>query len=130
MSDDPIAKCGEYRGVPLDAGQNPARLVFVYADIDAVFEAPIAKLLQIVSWPDFAPEARRLAGALLEAAHQLATDRREARPGIDLEFVRAALAGLDSISWQDHEFFCSMFDRRGLGSPGHAAVQRDKPLDR
>lgn len=130
MSDDPIAKSGEYRGVALDVGQSAARLVFIHADIDATFEAPTAKLMQIVAWPDWAPEARRLAGALLEAQHQLAVANREARPEINLEFVRAALAGIDSVSWQDPDFYCTLFDRRGMGTPGHEAVQREKSLDK
>ena len=56
------------------------------------------------------PEARLFAGAKLEALYQIATDLREARPQIDLQYVKAVLAGVNSEFWRDSDQYCSMLD--------------------
>lgn len=129
MTDDRIPKVGSHRGVPLDDQQSETRLVVVRRDIDAVFEETDSKsLIKIAANPAWAPEARRFAAAKLEAAYQIATDRREQRPAIDLEYVRACVAGLDSARWRDHLHYCSLLDRSALSANGEP-VRREVPLE-
>jgi hypothetical protein len=80
---DRIPLSGEsHRGVPLHAGQNPARLRVVKHDIDRAYKLDVAALL------DFAV----------------------ARPTIDLPRIRAASAGIASRRWQNPRLFCSDLD--------------------
>jgi hypothetical protein len=124
---DLIPKVGNHRNVPLDDQQSEERLEVVRADIDAVFaETDTGMLLKIAANPQWAPEARRFAAAKLEAQYQIATDRREQRPQIDLEHVRACVAGLDSQQWRDRHFYASMLDIPLRG--GHEPVRREEPL--
>ncbi|MFK4538011.1 hypothetical protein ABIA00_006194 [Bradyrhizobium ottawaense] len=123
---DRIPKVGAHRGVPLDDQQTEDRLAVVRRDIDAVFEETDSKaLIKIAANPQWAPEARRFAAAKLQATHQIAADERRARPSIDLEYVKACVAGLDSQRWRDRRFYASMLDV--ALRDGREPVEREVP---
>ncbi|MET4041755.1 hypothetical protein ABIC03_003446 [Bradyrhizobium sp. RT6a] len=125
MSGDTIPKDGNHRGVELDDCQDEVRLVVVRGDIDRVFtEVDPKGLLKIINNPSWAPEARRFAAAKLEAVFAIAIDRREQRPQINLEYVRACVAGLDSVQWRDPHHYCSLLDRALCAPGGHEPVER------
>ena len=100
-----------YRGVDLHNEQSPKRLAVVRDGIDRVFaEHAFPRLFEIAGDPAWPPEARLLAAAKLQAAHELAVQDREKRPAIDLERVQASIAGLDSVSWRSNQFYGSLLD--------------------
>jgi hypothetical protein len=112
IDDDTIPTAGQYRDVPLHAGQSPGRLCAVKADIDDAFAlATVEDLLAFARDVMRAPEARLLAGALLEARHAAASSNRDAAP-VDLDLVRAAVAGLDSREWRDPAHYGTDLDPR------------------
>jgi hypothetical protein len=125
---DTIPTSGSHRGVPLHAGQSPERLAAVRADIDrALDEADPVRLLALAGNVALAPEARLLAAARLVAAHQLAVERREARPGVDPMLARAAVAGLNSLTWRSSTHFASLLDP-GPAPNGPRPVARPERL--
>jgi hypothetical protein len=118
---DQIPTAGYHRGVPLHADQSPRRLATVRADINAALNlATVDELMTFAGDVTRAPEARLLAGALLKARHTAATTNREATP-VDIDLVRAVLAGLDSVGWRDPNRYGTDLDPR-------PAVQRAEPL--
>jgi hypothetical protein len=128
MTNDTIPVFGEHRGVPLHAGQSPERLAVVCGDVDAVLdEADPTRLLALAGNVALAPEARLLAAARLVAAHDLAVEKREARPVVDPQLARAAVAGLASSRWQSPTHFCSLLDA-GPAPGGPRPVARAEPL--
>ena len=117
---------GEYRGVALHAFQEELRLKIVRAAIDDVFG--MADLDELAAYlRDFRnpPEARLLAAARIEARYSIAADKREARPDIDIERVRACVVGLDSLKWIDPYCFGSVLHPH---PPGLSAPTRPRPL--
>ncbi|CAN7313469.1 hypothetical protein LJR220_001664 [Bradyrhizobium sp. LjRoot220] len=129
---DSVPIVGIHRGVGLHDCQSEERLVVVRKAIDEVFDiADIRKLLDVAGDPCWPPESRIFAGAKLQAIHSIATDRRETRPGIDLEYVRALLAGVNSKQWRDPNHYCSLLDYGRWGAPGtKKPAKRDVPLQR
>lgn len=123
---DTIPTIGEHRGVPLHDCQSPERLDVVRQDIDAVHEmSDVMELFDAAGDAGRAPEARLLAAAKLEAALNLAAERREVRPPVDIGKVRASVAGLDSQNWRDPARYCSLLD-----AEHERAVPRDSSEDR
>jgi len=124
MEDDQtIPTIGAHRGIGLHDNQTPARIKVVKAAIDRV-----ALMGDIMELADFAsnsmqpPEARTFAANKVEINYQLAAEERRHRPDIDLDRVRATVAGLDSQRWRDPDRYASLLDAGD-------AVVREQPLD-
>jgi hypothetical protein len=114
-----------YKGVGIHAGQPAKRVALVKREIDKVSKiSDLARLFEIAGDCAWSPEARLFAGARCVAGLQLATERRQARPDIDLERVEARTAGLVSLTWADPFRYCSLLDAHH-----ERAVQREQPLD-
>jgi len=101
-----------YRGIGIHDFQPTERIqAIVKPEIDAVLALDdINQLLAVAGDTYRPPEARLLAAAKLEARFELAAERREARPAIDLQRLRARTAGLDSVDWADPASFGSLLD--------------------
>jgi hypothetical protein len=118
---------GAHRGIGLHDHQSPERLDVVRQAIDSVFDHnDVDRLLGIAADPTWPPEARLLAAAKLEALHQIAVDERKERPPLDLELVRAVVAGLNSQTWRHPHYFASLLDPGP--SPGQQWAKRPEPL--
>lgn len=127
MDADQIPTVETYRGVGLHDQQSPARLETVRQAIDGVFAmADSHQLLAVAKEPVWPPEARLLAAAKLEAMMQIAADERKVRPAIDLDYVRAIVAGVDSATWRHPRLYCSLLDHGRT----EAAAKREIPLER
>lgn len=125
--DDTIPTIGTYRGVDLHDQQSPARLDVVRRAIDHTFSVvDIGELSRLAGDARWSPEARLLAAAKLEAMLAIAADERKVRPIIDLEKVRASVAGLNSVKWRDPRHFASLLDVTAPGEEG--PVKREEPL--
>ncbi|WOH78255.1 hypothetical protein RX327_20010 [Bradyrhizobium sp. BEA-2-5] len=129
-SEDAIPTVGTYRHVGLHDQQSEARLAVVRAAIDAVFatSSDPKRLLKICADPTWPPESRLLAAALLEAMLQIAADERKVRPDIDLAYVRACVAGVNSVRWRDPRHYASLLDRAHTGPGQEGPVLREVPL--
>ena len=120
-----IPTIATHRGVGIHDNQTPARIRVVKAAIDRV-----ARMSDILELADFAadprqpPEARLFAASKIECEYELAAEERRNRPIIDLERVRATVAGLDSLVWRDPDRFASLLDIHS-----ERAVNREEPLD-
>jgi hypothetical protein len=120
--DDAIPVVGLYRGVPLEDQQSDARLALVKAEIDCVLTmADPGELADYAADPWHAPEARTLAAAMAETLWAVAAEERRLRPPIDMEKLRASVAGLGSRRWRDPDRYCSLLD--------HGGVEREQPLE-
>ncbi|BCG94366.1 hypothetical protein [Mesorhizobium sp. 131-2-1] len=128
-SGDRIPTIGEHRGVGLHDHQSPERLALVRREIDSVLDLADATLLvEICGDVTWSPEARLTSAAKLQAMHQLSAEDRKSRPSFDLAFVRACVAGLDSVYWRDPCHYASLLDHGPApGEPG--PVPRETPLD-
>ena len=117
----PIA--GSHRGVDLFADQSAERIEHVVKPaIDQVLG--MSSAIGLVAYAGDArhpPEARLLAAARVEALWQLAAEGRAIRPLVDLDRLRASVAGLDSVTWTDPVRHGSLLDNTG-------AIQRAEPL--
>ena len=97
MDDFPIID--RHCGVGIHDFQTPARI----ATIVKPAIAAVAGMNDVFGLADYAanylkpPEARLFAAAKVEAAHAIATDERRVRPDVDLEKVRASVAGLRDL---------------------------------
>jgi len=118
-----IPTIATHRGVGNHDHQPPARIRVVKAAIDRV-----ARMSDILELTDFAvdprqpPEARMFAASKVEVEYEVAAEERRNRPTVDLDRVRATLAGLDSLEWRDPWQFGTLLDPRG-------GVEREQPLD-
>ncbi len=100
-----------YQGVGIHAGQPARRVALVKREIGRVGDiVDLMRLAEIVEDTAWSPEARQYAGAKCLAGLRRATERREARPDIDLEVIEACTAGLASLTWADPERYCSLLD--------------------
>ncbi len=125
MASTPIPTVGTYRGVGIHAFQPEHRIeTVVKPAIDAVSRlTDLAALAAYAQQPSHPPEARLFAAARCEAAWQLAAESRAVRPVIDLDKVKATVAGLNSLRWMDRRRYTSLLD------PYHdKAVLREEPL--
>jgi len=115
MADLRLPTAGVHRGVALFADQSPERIESVVRPaIDAVLG--MASAIALVAYAGDAqhpPEARLLAAARVEALWQLAAEGRAVRPLVDLDRLRASVAGLDSQVWVDPERHGSLLDSTG-----------------
>ena len=120
-----IPTIGIHRAIGIHDHQGPARVKIVKAAIDRV-----AKMSDLTELVDFAadvrqpPEARLFAANKVEVEYEVAAEQRRVRPAaIDLDRVRATVAGLDSMKWRDPDRFCSLLDIHRERAP-----RRDEPL--
>jgi hypothetical protein len=81
----------------------------------------ILELDDFAADPQQPPEARLFAANKVEVEYQLAAEERRNRPIIDLDRVRATVAGLDSVVWRSPWYFASLLDAA-------AGVPREEPL--
>ena len=122
---DKIPIIATYRGIGIHNHQPPAWIELVKTAIDQV-----AAMSNILELADYAadvrgpPEARLYAANKVEVQWDLATERRENRPDIDLDRVRASVAGLDSVDWRNPFAYCSLLDAWHDDN----AVEREQPL--
>ena len=124
---DTIPTIGVYRGVSLHDQQSPARLDVVRRAIDDVYaQHKHSRLLEIAGDTGWPPEARLFAAAKLKAVHELAAHDREKRPAIDVTFVNAITAGLNSQQWRHPRYFASLLDPGP--AQGMSWVEREQPL--
>jgi hypothetical protein len=111
-----------HRGIGIHNFQGAARVKVVKAAIDRV-----ARMSDILELVDFAadsqqpPEARMFAANKVEVEYELAAEERRNRPIVDLDRVRATVAGLDSLEWRSPVVYGT--DLEDGGEP------REQPLD-
>jgi len=111
-----------HRGVGIHDHQSPARIRVVEAAIDRVAQmSDIVELADFAADPRWPPEARMFAANKLEVEYELAAEERRNRPAIDLDRVRATVAGLDSVVWRDPWRYGTLLDP-------HGGVEREEPL--
>ena len=112
-----------YKGIRIHV-QPAKRITLVKREIDKIGDiGDLVKLSEIAGDPAWSPEARLLAGAKCCAGLQRATERRNARPDVDPEYVTACTAGLNSRKWANPDFYCSLLDAHC-----DRAAPRDEPL--
>jgi hypothetical protein len=121
-----------YRGVGIHDQQPADRIErIVKPEIDAVYDMrDLEALYEFAGDVARCPEARLFSAAKIEALWQQATEERWRRPDIDLETVRAHVAGLDSATWRSPWVYGTLLDTPsapGCSRPG--AAKRDFPLD-
>ena len=120
-----IPTIATHRGIGIHDHQTPARIRVVKAAIDRVaLMSDILELAALAADPQQPPEARMFAASKVEVEYELAAEERRNRPIIDLDRVRATVAGLDSVRWRDPDRYCSLLDTHH-----EHAVQREEPLD-
>jgi hypothetical protein len=120
-----IPTIATHRGIGIHDHQSPARIRTVKAAIDRV--AGMSDILELVDFaadPQQPPEARMFAASKVEVEYELAAEERRSRPIVDLDRVRATVAGLDSLAWRDPARFCSLLDAHHERAP-----EREQPLD-
>jgi len=111
-----------HRGVGIHDCQSPARVKIVTAAIDRVARmSDIVELVDLAADPKQPPEARMFAANKVEVEYELAAEERRNRPIVDLEKVRATVAGLDSLEWRSPMVYGT--DLEDGGEP------REQPLD-
>jgi hypothetical protein len=120
---DALPVCEVYRGINIFSRQSNERIEgVVKPQLDRVLAmSDPVELYDIAANPQYSPEARLAAAARCEAAVEIVTARRERGPAIDIDKLRAAVAGLDSRTWESPIFYGSDLD---VG-PG---VLREQPL--
>jgi hypothetical protein len=116
-----IPTVATHRGVGIHDHQTPARISVVRAAIDRVAAmSDILELTDFAADPQQPPEARLFAASKVEVEYELAAEERRNRPTIDLDRVRASVAGLDSLTWRDPDRYGSLLE--------HGGVEREEPL--
>ena len=128
MNDEAFPIVGEYRGVGLHAFQPAERIEdIVKPAIDTVHAmSDLRELAAYAGGMQHPPEARRLAAAKCEAGYSIAVDERRQRPALDMQRVRASVAGL-TRKWMSRTHYRSDLDVR-LPQGGEDAAKRDVPL--
>ena len=107
---DNIPCPSEHRGVGMHDHQDDDRLEVVRKAIDEVLALEsIPSLMGALRDARRPPEARLLAWASIEAQWQSAANGRERRPDVDMTYVRACAAGLDSQNWRDPRHYEKMY---------------------
>jgi hypothetical protein len=110
-----------HRGVGIHDCQTPARIKVVKAAIDRVARmSDILELADFAADPQQPPEARMFAANKVEVEYELAAEERRNRPTIDLDRVRATVAGLDSLEWRSPVVYGTDLEDGG--------VPREEPL--
>jgi hypothetical protein len=117
MQDDSAATipfCETYRGVGVHVFQSTERIGKVRAAIDKVYAiGDLDELFAYACASRNPPEASLFAAAKLEATWEQAVENREARPPVNLERLRAAVAMLDSLGWISLWQYGSLLDHSG-----------------
>jgi hypothetical protein len=93
----------------------------VKAAIDRV--AGISDILELTAFaadPQQPPEARMFAANKVEVEYEVAAEERRNRPIVDLDLVRATVAGLDSLEWRSPVVYGTDLE--------HGGVLREEPL--
>lgn len=122
MDDDAIPIVETYKGIGLEADQSPRRLKVVRREIDLVLGmTDLDELAAFAGSAWNAPEARQLACAMAETAFEISVEERRLRPSIDMEKLRASVAGLGCKRWRDPDHYGTLLDPRD-------AVLREQPL--
>jgi hypothetical protein len=117
-----IPTVATHRGVGIHDHQTPARISVVRAAIDRVAAmSDILELTDFATDPQQPPEARLFAANKVEVEYQLAAEERRNRPTIDLDRVRASVAGLDRVEWRSPVMYGTDLE--------HGGVERERPLD-
>jgi hypothetical protein len=117
-----IPTIASHHGVGVHDHQSRARIRVVKAAIDRV-----ARMSDILELADFAadprqpPEARLFAANKVEVEYEVAAEERRNRPIVDLEKVRASVAGLDSVEWRSPVVYGTDLENGG--------IEREVPLD-
>jgi hypothetical protein len=120
--DDQIPTIGCYKGVPLENEQSEARLGLVRGEIARVLDMTDAG--ELADWAAdswHSPESRQLAVAMCESMWTVASETRANRPAVDMERLRASVAGLGSKNWRSPWHFASLLDP-------HGGVEREQAL--
>ena len=116
-----IPVIGSHRGIGIHDCQSPARVRVVKAAIDRVARmSDIVELIDFAADPKQPPEARMFAANKVEVEYELAAEERRNRPIVDLEKVRATVAGLDSLEWRSPVVYGTDLEDGG--------VPREEPL--
>jgi hypothetical protein len=116
-----IPTVATHRGVGIHDHQTPARISVVRAAIDRVAAmSDILELADFAADPQQPPEARLFAASKVEVEYELAAEERRNRPTIDLDRVRASVAGLDSVEWRSPVVYGTDLE--------HGGVEREEPL--
>ena len=116
-----IPTIASHRGIGIHDHQSPARIRVVKAAIDRV-----ARMKDVLELADFAadsqqpPEARMFAANKVEVEYEVAAEERRNRPIVDLDLVRATVAGLDSLEWRSPVVYGTDLEDDG--------VPREEPL--
>jgi hypothetical protein len=117
-----IPTIATHRGIGIHDHQTPERIRIVKAAIDRVAGvSDVLELADFASNPLEPPEARLFAANKVEVEYQVAAEERRNRPIINLDVVRASVAGLDSVMWRSPWYFASLLDAA-------AGVPREEPL--
>jgi hypothetical protein len=125
-STDAIRIIETYKNVGIHDSQPRERIeAVVKPEIDIVVEMvdPL-QLFAFAADPMHSPEARLAAAARCEAAAGIVIARRERGPAVDIDKLRAAVAGLDSKVWQSPVFYGSDLDPR-KGVPREPLTEDD-----
>jgi hypothetical protein len=111
-----------HRGIGIHNCQSAARIRAVKTAIDRVARTTdILKLVDFAADPKQPPEARMFAANKVEVEYEVAAEERRNRPIVDLEKVRASVAGLDSLEWRSPVVYGTDLD--------HGGIEREVPLD-
>lgn len=110
-----------YRGVGIHDAQPPERIANVVKPaINYVLElSDVERLTDYAGNIAMPPEARLFAAAKCEAMYQIAAGERRERPNVDLEKLRATVAGLNSRRWRSPWGYGSLLDRPPEPGPGY-----------
>ena len=121
---DAIPIVETYKGVGIHDRQPPDRIAaIVKPEIDFVIDqSDASRLVDYCADHTKPPEARLLAAAKLHAMHELAANDHRTRAAVDLEFVAACVAGLESQRWRSSTYYGSILDPGP--APGEHRLQR------
>src|SRR5262245_19065925 len=113
-----------HRVVGIHACQSPARVKIVTAAIDRVARmSDILELADFAADPQQPPEARMFAANKVQVEYEVAAEERRNRPIVDLEKVRATVAGLDSLEWRSPVVYGTDLEDGGVPREERLAVE-------
>ena len=116
-----IPTIASHRGIGIHDCQSPGRIAVVKAAIDRVAQtSDVLELAAFAASPLEPPEARLFAANKVEVEYQVAAEERRNRPIINLDVVRASVAGLDSAEWRSPVVYGTDLEDDG--------VPREQPL--
>jgi hypothetical protein len=102
-------------GVGVHDCQSPKRIRIVKAAIDRVAQmSDVLELSRFAANAKEPPEARLFAANKVEVEYALAAEERRNRPIVDLDLVRATVAGLDSLEWRSPVVYGTDLEHGGI----------------